>query len=180
MTLSTITGYYWRDYNGVVPPDAFIATRDDYNNPIYIGQVLHSDKLIPAKILHNDKAAYYEFGDKEHEKKENVKIFCTTEPEQFEWIPTSSQELNTITGKFLVKGGYEPNAVTYIGRVKSAGEPLIGKVMADRSKDVVYVTQNGKSHSFPTYEVLSYQKKKLHGQHTTIVVKTIDQTGQLV
>ncbi|KAB0792200.1 hypothetical protein PPYR_14159 [Photinus pyralis] len=168
------TGYYWRDYDGFIPPDAFVAARDDYGNPIYIGQVLHSDKLIPAKILHNDRAAYYELDNKEYEKKENVKIFCTKDPAQFEWIPTSSQELNTITGKFLVKGGYQPNSSTYIGRTTSVGETVLGKVIADTSKDALHVTQKGKSHSFTTFEVLSCKQKAKNDQVTTIVVKSVD------
>ncbi|KAB0792406.1 hypothetical protein PPYR_14365 [Photinus pyralis] len=173
---SSATGYFWRDFDGFVPPDAFVAARDEYNNPIYIGQALHKDYLVPAKILHNDRAAYYEYGGWAYETKDNLKIFCTKEPEQFEWIYTSVKNLNTITGQFLVIGGYESAKSTiYIGRTKSAGLVLIGKVVADSSSEALYVAQNGKSHSYTSYEVLSYKEKDKNQQHTTSVVKTVDQ-----
>ena len=44
--------YYWRDYNGVVPFDAFPAGRDINGNDTYIGQVyVHLLGLFVGQII---------------------------------------------------------------------------------------------------------------------------------
>lgn len=155
-------GYYWRDFDGSVPADAYPGGLDINNNPIYIGQV-YAKFLIPAKIYFNDPTAYYEYDGKEHGVKHNIKILCTEHPEQFEWIKTDNERIKDITDRYLVNGGYEPGCTTYIGRVRSEGEVLVGKALTDNNPLTagLHVTKNGVGHRFISFEVLSFQPKKL-------------------
>ncbi|KAK5640391.1 hypothetical protein RI129_011202 [Pyrocoelia pectoralis] len=158
-------GYYWREFDGIIPPDALPAGLDVYNKPIYIGQALYENLLIPAKIYHNDNTAYFEYGGKELTTKLNVKILCTDEPDQFEWIKTNNSHIREITDRFLVQGGYHPSSSTYIGRIRTDGEVLIGKVLADNTaSEGLHVTQKGTARSFSSFEVLSYQAKKVENK----------------
>ncbi|KAB0792203.1 hypothetical protein PPYR_14162 [Photinus pyralis] len=116
--------------------------------------------LIPATIYENDKTAYYEHGGREQHGTENVKIFCTDAPDQFEWIRTNTKDIKTIPSKFLFRAGYEPNVSTYVGRIRAFGEVLVGKVNADSRSDGLYVVRKGNTKSFTTnYEVLAYKQQ---------------------
>ncbi|KAB0801123.1 hypothetical protein PPYR_05477 [Photinus pyralis] len=150
-------GYYWRDFDGSIPPDAYAGGIDINSRPIYIAQV-YDRFLIPAKLYYNDNTAYYEYGGKEYGVKQNIKILCTEHPELFEWISTSNEAINSITGKYLVKGGYEPGCTTYIGRIRKDGEVLVGKALADNLPvhAGLYVTKNQATHHSTKFEVLSF------------------------
>ncbi|KAB0792201.1 hypothetical protein PPYR_14160 [Photinus pyralis] len=159
-------GFYWREFDGTIPEDAFPAGVDMFNRPIYIGQALYNNMLIPATIYEDDKTAYFEHGGREQHGTENVKIFCTDAPDQFEWIRTNTKDIKTIPSKFLFRAGYEPNISTYIGRIRAYGEVLVGKVNAESGSDGLRVVRKGKAKTFTTnYDVLTYK------QHSTIIVR---------
>ncbi|KAB0792197.1 hypothetical protein PPYR_14156 [Photinus pyralis] len=165
----SVSGYYWRDFDGSIPPDAYAGGIDINSRPIYIAQV-YDRFLIPAKLYYNDNTAYYEYGGKEYGVKQNIKvmaldwpcitvtlqILCTEHPELFEWISTSNEAINSITGKYLVKGGYEPGCTTYIGRIRKDGEVLVGKALADNLPvhAGLYVTKNQATHHSTKFERL--------------------------
>ncbi|KAF2886203.1 hypothetical protein ILUMI_19971, partial [Ignelater luminosus] len=67
-----IEDYCWRDYEGIIPPDAYKAGIDRYRKPIYIGQVLFENKLIPGKIHHNTKEIHIQF-TKAYVRNEGIK-----------------------------------------------------------------------------------------------------------
>mgnify|MGYP003344552715 CR=1 FL=1 len=98
-------------------------------------------------------------GGKELAVKDNVKILCTEHPEQFKWILTDNDNLKKLTDLYLVKGGFEPNWTTYIGRIRTGGEVLVGKTMADNDPNLagLYVTKNGRGMRHTTFELLSFQ-----------------------
>ncbi|KAF5297401.1 hypothetical protein FQR65_LT01332 [Abscondita terminalis] len=150
-------GYYWRDFDGTVPEDALPGGLDNTNKRIYIGQVF-ATYLIPAKIYTNDKNAYYEYGGKEFNVTENVKILCTQHPEQFSWISTDNHRIKSITSAALVIGGFEPGCTTYIGRTRKGGEVLVGKALADNHPDHegLHVTQNHVAYHSSEFDVLAY------------------------
>ncbi|KAB0792993.1 hypothetical protein PPYR_12613 [Photinus pyralis] len=152
-----VEGYYWRDFNGTVPSDAYAGGSDATGKPIYIGQVF--DKyLIPAKIYANDNKAYYEHGKSEYKATEHVKILCTQHPEQFEWIKTDNDALPLLTNKNLLIGGYEPGSTTYIGRVRYNGEVSIGKALVHFFfiHSGLHITSNGSGKRFTEFEVLAF------------------------
>ncbi|KAK5641553.1 hypothetical protein RI129_010100 [Pyrocoelia pectoralis] len=152
-----VEGYYWRDFNGTVPSDAYPGGTDVTGKPIFIGQVF--DKyLIPAKIYSNDKQAYYEHGGSEYKATQHVKILCTQHPEQFEWIRTNNDELKLLTDKNLIIGGYEPGSTTYIGRVRYKGEVSIGKAIVHFFfiHSGLHITHDGSGIRHTKFEVLAF------------------------
>ncbi|KAF2879110.1 hypothetical protein ILUMI_27058 [Ignelater luminosus] len=153
-----VEGYYWRDYTGETPADALAGGTDVNGKPIYIGQIFNLRFLIPAKIYENDKTAYYEYGGPEHSIKDNIKILCTQHPEHFKWVRTNNEEIKLMTSGHLVIGGYEPGCTTYIGRVRHAGEILVGKALTDNLPQFagLYVTKDEKAKKYTTFEVLTF------------------------
>lgn len=65
--------YCWRDYDGVTPSDAFKAGFDKNQKPVYIGQVLYNNKLVPGNIYENINEIHFEFGSAYAETK-NIKV----------------------------------------------------------------------------------------------------------
>lgn len=72
-----VEGYYWREYRGFIPEDAFPGGRDRDNRTTYIAQVLSDKLLIPGEIHDSEKRAYYEWGFREHVATENIKVIYT-------------------------------------------------------------------------------------------------------
>ncbi|KAF5302558.1 hypothetical protein FQR65_LT00930 [Abscondita terminalis] len=152
--------YCWRDFNGVAPIDAFSAGADKNGKPIYVGQVLYEDKLINGKILSNKKVIYFDWLWKEHSRDKNVKIFCTDQPQKFEWISTSCEDmLSLMHSKILVQGGFEEHP-TYIGRVLCDDEKTVGKIICTPVECLqLFTTKNGYTKGHKKFEVLTYNPK---------------------
>ncbi|KAF5302562.1 hypothetical protein FQR65_LT00934 [Abscondita terminalis] len=154
--------YCWRDYNGHIPSDAFPAGLDRNGNSIYLGQTLYSNLIIPGKILKNDNNIYFEWAGNEVRKSDNVKIFCTNQPQKFEWITTEKQNLLKLINELeIINGGFEPDYHTFMGRALSDGETLVGKVVCRESNCLgLLTTKNGKTREHNTYQLLTYNSKK--------------------
>ncbi|KAF5299434.1 hypothetical protein FQA39_LY11580 [Lamprigera yunnana] len=151
-------GYYWKDFKGEVPDDAIKGGKSANGEPIYIGQVLHYDKLLPAKILTNDNKAYFAW-NAEQSTTENIKILCSPYPERFQWIPTHKNEIHLLTNEHVINGGAEPNQYLYIGRALYKSETLVGKVRtADKASQNLglYITSQKKEAVLDTFEILVY------------------------
>ncbi|KAK4874547.1 hypothetical protein RN001_013907 [Aquatica leii] len=119
--------YYWKEFRGEVPEDAIEGGKSVNGQPIYIGQVLYFDKLLPAKIYKNDDKAYFAWNH-EQSTTNNIKILCSLKPERFKWIPTKKDEIHLLTNFHVICGGTEPNHNLYIGRALYKSETLVGKV----------------------------------------------------
>lgn len=50
--------YYWREYKGRTPEDAYVVGNQQNAKPMYFGQVLYQNKIEAGKINHNTKAIY--------------------------------------------------------------------------------------------------------------------------
>lgn len=90
-----------------------------------------------------------------------MQILCSQYSEKFEWLPTKHDEVVRLTNKLLIKGGYEPDYSTYIGRVYSTGETSVGKLIC-RETDCLglYITKDGKGTEHrAAFEVLSFNPK---------------------
>ncbi|KAB0798292.1 hypothetical protein PPYR_09285 [Photinus pyralis] len=151
--------YCWRDYEGVLPADAFSAFRDLQTEPLYFGQTAHQNITIPGKLLQSRKKLFYEFYSKEYQVDQNVKIFCVKDPSRFEWIPTNNTHLLRLrNNRLLVKGGYEAGYRTYLGRINFNGTPNVGKIIC-RVTDCygIYITNDGATQVIgENYEVLAH------------------------
>ncbi|KAK4874967.1 hypothetical protein RN001_014327 [Aquatica leii] len=118
--------FYWRDYNGEVPKDALPGGMDRDHNPTYIGQAVSSSArgityypqitslgaLVPGQIIRGVKKMYY-YGDySPRVETENIKIFCTKHPENFEWVKTNINDV-----KYLSKIRLIPENTLAVGKV---------------------------------------------------------------
>ncbi|KAF2904657.1 hypothetical protein ILUMI_01512 [Ignelater luminosus] len=166
-----VEDYCWRDYDGVIPSDAFKAGIDRDGKPIYIGQVLFEDKLIPGKIHHDSNDIHIEF-HKARVLNETIKILCTSHPEHFKWIATSTNDvLDVGKNHHLFEGGFEKRVTTYIGRTKSFDELTVGKVICWETYCIPLSTvEQGQYHTHGKFEILSYGP---NGKAETITSETL-------
>lgn len=156
-----IEDYCWRDYDGTIPSDAFPAGLDRNGFPMYIGQTLYENKIIPGKILQNDTNIYVEWYGKEVTQSLNTKILCTEQQKKLEWVITDRQNLLQLPSDMqLIKGGFEPGYVTYLGRVLSDGETLVGKIVCNESLCYgLFTTKDGRTTEHYSFRVLTYNSK---------------------
>jgi len=149
-------GYYWRDYTGEIPDDALSGGTNSKGHTTYIGQTLHLNLIIPAKIDPDDKQVTYEWGYKEYQAEQNIKILCTQHPEQFEWVSTGNRQINTIRNKTFVIAGYEPGIKSLIGRKQLGNELVIGKVVFTQGQSTLNTSKDGVGTQHGEFEVLCY------------------------
>ncbi|KAF2904662.1 hypothetical protein ILUMI_01517 [Ignelater luminosus] len=154
---SFIEDYCWRDYNGIAPFDAFKAGIDRDGKPIYIGQVLFQNKLIPGKIHENANAIHIEFY-RAYTINETIKILCTQHPEHFEWFPIRHDQVLLIKDKHIFEGGYQNNVTTYIGRAYWRGQLTVGKVACVREHYCLKLTtvEGRRFYQHSEFEILIY------------------------
>lgn len=155
-----IEDYCWRDYDGVAPTDAFKGGVARDGKPIYIGQTLFDNKLIPGKIHEDANEIHVEFHHV-HTLNETIKILCTDYPEKFEWFKTRTSEVFDIKDKHIFDGGFEKGYITYIGRTLSHGELTVGKVICfvkphETGCFKLTTIENGKWYDHDEFEILSY------------------------
>ncbi|KAB0794039.1 hypothetical protein PPYR_13659 [Photinus pyralis] len=151
-------GYYWRDFAGVVPLDAFVAGQDQNDRPIYVGQALYGATLLPSKIYTDDSKAYYTWGG-ELSTKDNIKILCTQHPERMVWIDSTKDGIHQLIGKDLVKGGYEASYDLYIGRAFHKWQTLVGRVRAGPTVSAyhgLYISVPEKEVYMDSFQILTY------------------------
>ncbi|KAF2895658.1 hypothetical protein ILUMI_10517 [Ignelater luminosus] len=126
---SYIEDYCWRDYDGTIPTDAMAHGLDSQGKPVYVGQALYQDKLIPGQIYTNDRNVYFEWNGEEISTYKNVKILCSKHADKFEWVQTTKNKIVLLVNKILIKGGYESQYTTYIGRKEVNGVTYLGKIV---------------------------------------------------
>lgn len=69
-----LLGYYWKDYAGVIPGDAYPAGVDQNGKPIFIGQTIHTNHLVTVKLYSTGGKGYYPFNNQEHEALRHIKV----------------------------------------------------------------------------------------------------------
>ncbi|KAF5302552.1 hypothetical protein FQR65_LT00924 [Abscondita terminalis] len=159
-TLSLVTeDYHWKEYRGEVPKDAVPGGTSLNGQPIYIGQVLYADKLLPAKIYQNDDKAYFAWNT-EQKASTNIKILCSSKSDRFKWIPVDKDSIHLLTNHHVVSGGTESGYILYIGRALHKSETLVGKVRTgDKSAQNrgLSITSDGKVVEFNSFEILVFE-----------------------
>ncbi|RZB38911.1 DUF3421 domain containing protein [Asbolus verrucosus] len=151
--------YYWRDYNGMIPDDAFPGGKDKDGNDIYIGQIyVHCYGLCIGPIFPGRREVeFYCWGT--NRVTNVIKILCTQRPDDLKWLTTnySTFHLHTIN-KNLVIGGYDGKAEQvhnyYIGRIGYDGMVQIGTADSLTAQTVYfYFLHNNKEfYRIQTYE----------------------------
>ncbi|RZC33313.1 hypothetical protein BDFB_011922, partial [Asbolus verrucosus] len=153
--------YYWRDYNGVIPEDAFPGGQDAHGDDVYIGQIyvnyvgLCVGPIVPGKT----EVEFYCWGY--NNATAGIKILCTSHREYLQWLSTSSSSFHLDTiNKHTVIGGYDQNAEIphnyNIGRFNR----VIGVVDAVTPETVyLYILEEGDQYRrIDNYEVLISMK----------------------
>ncbi|XP_044268764.1 uncharacterized protein LOC123013949 [Tribolium madens] len=124
--------YYWREFTGVVPPDALPGGKDADGRDAYIGEAyIHGHGIYVVQIYPGEKeVAVPAYGFKTASF--NIKILCTEDPEFFLWIQTTAKNYEKdIVGVEPVTVGYDGvgnSGVVNVGRIFYQGEVLVGDV----------------------------------------------------
>ncbi|KAK5641160.1 hypothetical protein RI129_009707 [Pyrocoelia pectoralis] len=149
--------FYWRDYRGSIPKDALVGG-SKLNRPTYIGQVVHSNSLIPGPIVQEDKGMYFYFEGDAYFVTENVKIFCTKHPEKFNWTKIHNGEVRNglDVNRFVIGGSNN----MYIGRIRYHDGDLVGRFSLDSSSYSTLISFEGSVDDMlvegNTFEILYY------------------------
>ncbi|GJQ79853.1 hypothetical protein Trydic_g18302, partial [Trypoxylus dichotomus] len=146
--------YYWRDYRGTIPDDAFSGAED-----LYIAQVV-SYWLLPGTFNAKTKEVYTEQGDKVTIR-DNFKILCDLHSDNFYWRKVNVHELVGEELEDLVVGGMELNNTLYIGKTFDAGEWKMGKVFppTHQFKGLRVWSADGGRYVTENFQVLKYRPR---------------------
>ncbi|GJQ86096.1 hypothetical protein Trydic_g15252 [Trypoxylus dichotomus] len=116
--------YFWRDYvDGNIPCDALPGPDGKF-----IGQVCYDGKILPPQITANYRSAIAERYGKRIIR-ENIKILCTFNPEDFIWEPINFAYATEDQMRNAVKGGSQSGYDLFVGKACHEGEWKIGKVL---------------------------------------------------
>ncbi|KAF5294694.1 hypothetical protein FQR65_LT10711 [Abscondita terminalis] len=154
---SYVLDYYWRDYFGTVPYDAFPGGLDEEDQITYIGQVyLKEYELLPGTLYRGCPIILTSAYDiTEIKSNKFIKILCSNLPYKLKWKATRQGEVNTLTGCHLVIGGAEVGVTVYIGRTRFNGQTIIGKVFYGEGIDSALAIP-GTNQRFTNFEILTY------------------------
>ncbi|KAK5638649.1 hypothetical protein RI129_012944 [Pyrocoelia pectoralis] len=154
-----ISNYYWREYNGKIPNDAYAAGADLLGRATYIGLVLSRHGLLTGTIVPNynyivtTQATLVIPNDIK-----NTKILCSAEPGQLKWTKVGEDLLSDSCP--FVYGGGEQDHVLHIGRINHEGETIVGIVYTDWDEwKGLWIVYNGKPVHFTSYEILTFNCK---------------------
>ncbi|KAJ3642676.1 hypothetical protein Zmor_025437 [Zophobas morio] len=150
-------GYYWRDYTGEIPEDAFPGGHDLNSKPTYIGQAfLEGEGVIPTTLYPGQAGLNLPCNWKVNYSDISMKILCTSNRNSLSWENTTSQELlSTITGRRAVIGGHQRRGKLYVGRVMHQGELLVGKIHSNEPLlGIMYYVGSNKEIDIKSYQVL--------------------------
>ncbi|KAF5270574.1 hypothetical protein FQR65_LT05472 [Abscondita terminalis] len=146
--------YYWRDFYGYIPEDAFPTGNPNY----FIGQLVRGNTLVPALVKKEGKdiVAEYTWAGQPYTQSHDFQILATTDASQFEFKETNADDLNLLMfNHHLVVGGYDDGFPSYIGR--AFVNQKIGKVSThNKSPGMTYV-RNGEAVRDYSYEVLVHK-----------------------
>ncbi|XP_022916061.2 uncharacterized protein [Onthophagus taurus] len=140
--------YYWRDYNGAIPPDAVTAAYG-----VYIGQVYRNCTLIPGALYSENQNFVGEFYGK-FETKTNIKILCSHG--LLKWVMVNLDDVPFEDPDCkLVRGGFEGDTFNwYIGRYFHENMWKVSKVGYQHFKALSLWTNSGSYVHIKKFEVL--------------------------
>ncbi|KAJ3651272.1 hypothetical protein Zmor_017322 [Zophobas morio] len=158
--------YHWTLYNGTIPEDAIPGGRDVSGETFYVGlvQLKLINEVFAGMILPSSGTARITSLGITREVKNDpftiINILCSSDKEAFEWVSTKSENLHLLTDHNLVGGGKVLGQDLYIGRVRSDGGIVLGKVFPHRFiYQGLYVPSKGVFAQFMSYQVLAFNCK---------------------
>ncbi|KRT84444.1 hypothetical protein AMK59_1333, partial [Oryctes borbonicus] len=154
-----LPNYYWRKFEGDIPPDAVIGGHTSSGAVTYIGQVLitHSDKnaLVPGTIyVGKDEVEAPFYGA--FKSKAYTHILCSDTPKKLQWRKVNEHELRMIN-EYVVVGGYEQTQTLFIGRASYSNNLIVGKVFLGNSPSMYILKPDDNELLLTTFEVLVYE-----------------------
>ncbi|KRT82161.1 hypothetical protein AMK59_3962 [Oryctes borbonicus] len=146
--------YYWRQYRGKIPLDAFNAAEN-----LYVAQLINQ-WLMPGTFNATTKEAYSEQGSR-LTVTDNFKILCDFHSDNFYWEKVNIYDLVGSNLNDLVVGGSEFGATLYVGKVFHDGEWKIGKVFAPLHllQGLRVWDDKNQRHVAQNFEVLKYRER---------------------
>ncbi|KAF5302097.1 hypothetical protein FQR65_LT08648 [Abscondita terminalis] len=164
---NSVTDYYWRDYQGLVPSDAIVGGVDLDGIKTYIGQFSVEAQygqqkskihLLPATIRIGVVGAYAPYYGRVvyANHTDNVKVLCGPYASRFWWY--SMTEVFPPKCRFVVTGN-EDLSPMYTGQATVDKEKITGKIFSDTLNHRPGLTiplANGQVNSPTDYLVLTY------------------------
>ncbi|KAF2900598.1 hypothetical protein ILUMI_05583, partial [Ignelater luminosus] len=134
---------------------------DRDGKPVYIGQTLSEDKLIPETIRHDRNKIHAVLDLRAFAGNRKIKILCTKHPERFKWIKTEMPNVFDVRKETnLFEGGFEKGVATYIGRTWSFKQLTVGKVICTHTScKSLNTVEKGHNRSHDKFEILTYRYK---------------------
>ncbi|XP_044748600.1 uncharacterized protein LOC123309510 [Coccinella septempunctata] len=129
--------YYWREYYGVIPPDAFKIGSSDQKPQTYVGLVFDPERngTFVTTIFDGTNYVYNVVKGKKSKLTEHIQILCTMKPERLIWMVLNPEILKNLKDRKNVQGhfhiGYnEKTGLEYFYHyiVKDSSKPFVGAV----------------------------------------------------
>ncbi|KAI4454292.1 hypothetical protein MML48_9g00012273 [Holotrichia oblita] len=143
--------YFWRDYKGTIPDDAF-----EFEG-LVVAQIPYNG-LLPATLYPKSNEAVSECFGRKVSTKTDIKVLCDNYHENFSWEYVNVNNLTTEKLSDYVIGGTEGGSTLYIGKVFHEGQWKIGKVFPPSSqwKGLRVWYNNGDLYRIEDFQILKY------------------------
>lgn len=165
--ISSVEDYFWRDYSGIVPRDAFAAGTDSNGQPTYIAQISipsvqdprrSTVDVIPAVLRAGEVEVYAPYNLGVHyvnAMNSSVKVMCVYSTGYYKWH--SPKDPLSSYHRYVVVGS-ESSRPLYLGRAVMNNQSLTGKIYADdRRRLIVGVYQGGQVY-LDSFAILTYYR----------------------
>ncbi|KAL3267255.1 hypothetical protein HHI36_011388 [Cryptolaemus montrouzieri] len=162
--------FYWRDYYGVVPPDAYPLGNSNQNPQTYIGMAYDgsSNGTFTTTIVEGLNYVYTNKGGKITKVTSPIQILCTREPESLLWVKLTRQNIKSLKkGDILVIGGLYLTTraqYSYITRTTKCKIYYAGYVSA-LNTSMQYALLDGKNATSDAFTWLLYRPKGMPGSN---------------
>ncbi|XP_030762114.1 uncharacterized protein LOC115886925 isoform X3 [Sitophilus oryzae] len=153
--------YFWRDYNEILPADAYPGGVDTHGQNVYVGlaSVEEIPGVYPTAIRPGKTVVVPIDGRREASKFKQILLYTgSKQPERLKWMTSGAALLSSIPkSNHLILAGIEGRNRLYIGRQRDQGEIVIGKILTDDVNNVLMWYANDHTEaSVSTYEILTY------------------------
>ncbi|KAL3267031.1 hypothetical protein HHI36_011174 [Cryptolaemus montrouzieri] len=157
--------YYWRDFYGDIPDDAYPLGPPTQNPQTYIGIVLDAPNngQYTTTIFEGLNFVYSGSEGNTTHKTEQIKILCTLEPENMIWMKLTLENIKSIGDDKPVKGGLIRGTnnwgINFITKSTKCGITYAGYInrLAEPMK---YIQINGNFNTTEEFMNLLYRPKK--------------------
>ncbi|XP_030765139.1 uncharacterized protein LOC115889314 [Sitophilus oryzae] len=150
--------YFWRNYNGEIPADAYSPGIDEKGVITYIGQAFIEERpgVYPTAIRPGKPIITSIDGPREVSN--FVQILCTKHAGCFKWLQTDATNLHKVTkNHHPIIAGIEEGGHLYIGKLTKDGEMIIGKILAGHTFNaMMWFPHKNCEHCASSFEVLIF------------------------